>query len=76
MRYNQFFTVVKKAHGEKCVSAAPEAGTYYYNIKSLQYICQSKLFKKLVKMRSFFKKKYGSFDAYNINTHKVLIIDY
>lgn len=54
MKCNQFFTVVKKAHGEKCGSAASEAGAYYYNIKSRWYICQSKLFKKLVKMKSFF----------------------
>lgn len=31
MKCNQFFTVVKKAQGEKRASAAPEAGAYYYN---------------------------------------------
>lgn len=54
MKCNQFFTVVKKAHGEKHGSAALEAGTYYCNIESFQHICQSKLFKKLVKMKPFF----------------------
>lgn len=33
-----------------------EAEAYYYNTKRLQYICQSKLFEKLVKIMSFLKK--------------------
>lgn len=56
MKCNQFFTVVKKAHGEKHGSAASEAGAYYYSIKSLQHICQSKLFKKISKNEVLLKK--------------------
>ena len=54
MKCNQFFTGLKRPVKKSMFQLTTEAGAYYYNMKWLQHICQSKLFEKLVKMMSFF----------------------